>query len=135
MNEIMTHGCFSENYLLIPRQPPQLAASENPKSAQNSRHTGRVTHDSNKIARNRLDTSQIVKLNPTERGTLFLLALQFVSTWSKTSVPLSAGVHFDWCPVYFELFCYCRERHGLYGGYFELILDFQKRPVAAVDEV
>ena len=59
MNEIMTHECFPENYLLIPRQPPQLAASENPKSVQNSRHIGRVAHDSNKIARNRLDTSQI----------------------------------------------------------------------------
>ena len=59
MNEIMTHECFSENYLLIPRQPSQLAASENPKSVQNSRHIGRVAHDSNKIARNRLDTSQI----------------------------------------------------------------------------
>ena len=58
MNEAMTHECFSENYLLIPRLPQQLAASENPKSVQNSRHIGRVAHDSNKIARNRLDTSQ-----------------------------------------------------------------------------
>ena len=102
MNEIMTHECFFENYLLIPRLPQQLAASENPKSVQSSRHIGRVTHDSNKIARNRLDTSQI---KPTERGTLFLLAFQFVSTSSKNRVPLSAGVHFEWYPVYFGLFC------------------------------
>ena len=54
MND-MTHECFSENYLLIPRLPQQLAASENPKSVQNSRDA----HDSDKIARNRLDTSQI----------------------------------------------------------------------------
>ena len=59
MNETMTHECFSENFLLIPRISPQLAASENPKSVQNSRHIGRVAHDSNKIARNRLDTGQI----------------------------------------------------------------------------
>ena len=59
MNVIMAHECFSENYLLIPRLPQQLAASENPKSVQNSRHIGRVAHDSNKIARNRLGTSQI----------------------------------------------------------------------------
>ena len=50
---------FSENYLLMPRLPQQLAASENPKSVQNSRHIGRVAHDSNKIARNRLEPSQI----------------------------------------------------------------------------
>ena len=55
---------FSENYLLIPRQPPQLAASENPNRS-NSRHIGRVAHDSNKIARNRLDTSQS---EPQRRG-------------------------------------------------------------------
>ena len=61
----MTHECFSENYLLIPRLPQQLAASENPKSVQNSRHIGRVAHDSNKIARNRLDTSQS---EPQRRG-------------------------------------------------------------------
>ena len=54
MNEIMSHECFSENNLLIPRLPQQLAASENPKSVQNSRHIGREAHDSNKIARNRL---------------------------------------------------------------------------------
>ena len=60
MNEIMTHECFSENYLLIPRLPQQVAASEYPKSVQNSRHIGRVAHDSNKIARDRLDTSQSV---------------------------------------------------------------------------
>ena len=59
MNEVMAHECFSENNLLIPRLPQQLAASENQKSVQNSRHIGRVAHDSNKIARNRLDTSQI----------------------------------------------------------------------------
>ena len=56
-----------------------------------------------------------------------MCGLQFVSTSSKNSVPLSAGVQFDWYPVYFGLFCYCRERHGLYGSYFEQILDFQKR--------
>ena len=55
----MTHECFSENYLLIPRLPQQLAASEHPKSVQNSRHIGRDAHDSNKIARNSLDTGQI----------------------------------------------------------------------------
>ena len=55
----MAHEFFSENYLLIPRLPQQLAASENPKSVQNSRHIGCVAHDSNKIARNRLDTRQI----------------------------------------------------------------------------
>ena len=59
MNETMTHECFSENFLLIPRISRQLAASENQKSVQNSRHIGRVAHDSNKIARDRLDTSQI----------------------------------------------------------------------------
>ena len=55
----MTHECFSENVLLIPRISRQLVASENQKSVQNRRHIGRVAHDSNKIARNRLDTSQI----------------------------------------------------------------------------
>ena len=66
MNEIMAHECFSENYLLIPRLPQQrLAASENPKCVQNSRHIGRVAHDSNKIVRNRLDTSQS---EPQRRG-------------------------------------------------------------------
>ena len=59
MNDIMAHECFFENYFLIPRLLQQLAASENPKSVQNSRHIGRVAHDSNKIARNRLDTSKI----------------------------------------------------------------------------
>ena len=44
-------------------------------------------------------------------------------------VPLSV------CSVYFGLFCYCLERHGLYGEYFETILDFQKRVVAEADEV
>ena len=63
------------------------------------------------------------------------MSLQFVSASSKNSVPLSAGIHFDSYPVYFGLFCDCRERHGLYCGYFEQILDFQKRLVAAVDEV
>ena len=89
----MTHGYFSENCLLIPRLPPQLAASENPKSVQNSRHIGRDANSSNKIAQNRLDTSQI-KANG--KGTLFLLALQFVSTLSKNSMPLSAGVHVEY---------------------------------------
>ena len=65
MNEIMSHECFPENNLLIPRLPQQLAASENPKSVQNSCHIGREAHDSNKIARNRLDTSQI---KPTGEG-------------------------------------------------------------------
>ncbi len=37
------------------------------------------------------------------------------------NLPLSGGVQFDWCPVYFGPFCNCRWRHGLYGGYFELI--------------
>ena len=61
----MSHECFSENDLLIPRLPQQLAASENPKSVQNSRHIGREAHDSNKIARNSLDTSQS---EPQRRG-------------------------------------------------------------------
>ena len=68
MNETMTHGCFSENVLLIPRISRQLVASENQKSVQNSRHIGRVAHDSNKIARNRLDSSQI---KPKRRGTRY----------------------------------------------------------------
>ena len=66
VNETMTHECFSENVLLIPRISWQLVASENKKSVQNRRHIGRVAHDSNKIARNRLDTSQI---KPQRRGT------------------------------------------------------------------
>ena len=57
MNETMTHECFSENDLLISRISRQVAASENQNSVLNSRHIGRVAHDSDKIARNRLDTS------------------------------------------------------------------------------
>ena len=68
MNETMTHDCYSENVLLIPRISRKLVASENLKSVQNSRHIGRVAHDSNKIARNRLDTSQI---EPQRRGTRY----------------------------------------------------------------
>ena len=68
VNETMTHECFSENVLLIPRISRQLVASENKKSVQNRRHIGRVAHDSNKIARNRLDTSQI---KPQRRGTRY----------------------------------------------------------------
>ena len=59
MNETNTHECFSVNFLLLPRISRQLAASENQKFVQNSRHIGRVAHDSNKMARNRLDTRQI----------------------------------------------------------------------------
>ena len=58
MNETLTRECFFENFLLIPRLSRQLAASENQKSVQNSRHIGRVAHDSNKIARNRLDNAK-----------------------------------------------------------------------------
>ena len=68
VNETITHECFSENVLLIPRISRQLVASENQKSVQNSRHIGRVAHDSNKIARNRLDSSQI---KPQRRGTRY----------------------------------------------------------------
>ena len=68
MNETITHECFSENVLLVPRISRQLVASENQKSIQNSRHICRVAHDSNKIARNRLDTSQI---KPQRRGTRY----------------------------------------------------------------
>ena len=68
MNETVTPECVSGNVLLIPRISLQLVASENLKSVQNSRHIGRVAHDSNKIARNRLDTSQI---EPQRRGTRY----------------------------------------------------------------
>ena len=65
----MTHECFfPENVLLIPRLSQQLVASENQKSVQNSRHIGRVGHESNKIARNRLHTSQI---KPQRKGTRY----------------------------------------------------------------
>ena len=43
----------------------QLAASENQKSVQNSRHIGRVAHDSNKIPE--IDWI-LVKLNPNGEG-------------------------------------------------------------------
>ena len=84
MNEIMTHECFSENFLLIPRVPQQLAASENQKSVQNSRHIGRVAHDSDKIARNRLDTSIIKsQRRGTERDMLFLLVVETFEARAK----------------------------------------------------
>ena len=72
MNETMTHECFSVNVLLIPRISRQLVASENQKSVQNSRHIGRVAHDSNK------KDWPLVKLNPSGKGhAIFARALMY----------------------------------------------------------
>ena len=94
----MTHECFSENVLLIPRISQQLVASENQKSVQNSRHIGRVAHDSNKIARNRLDTSQI-KLQ--RRGTRYfcfaLIYFHYHTVRTKLTAQSSHRPHATTC--------------------------------------
>ena len=82
----MTHECFSENVLLIPRISRQLFASEDQKSVQNSRYIGRVAHDSNRIARNRLDTSQI---KPQRRGTRYFCSRSISSHYHTVRTKLT----------------------------------------------
>ena len=55
----MTHKCFWENQLDIPRYPKELAVPKDLKTFQNSRHTMREDHNRPARARLALDTSQI----------------------------------------------------------------------------